>query len=226
MSDKRVIAAAVGLVIMTVVVGALLGRFNRLPSRGNAPLPIRSLGNQPIIQIELARSEDDLRAVLSAGNRAANLRDVRTGNRIDSFLFIPAYAGLLTAFGVLLRRHSAARLRAFVVTALLLVPVIAVCDWVENGGISQTLDHFETSAGPHAGDAARIAYPSLAKWLLDDRPARHGIAAVAEPGGGGDWRPPARFRGRAGLHSRAIRTGALGTAAFDHLMDKWHSFLP
>ena len=182
MSDKRVIAAAVGLVIMTAGAGAVLSRFNRLPSRGSAPFPIHSLGSQPILQIELPRDEDDLRAVLSAGDQAANVRDMRTGNWIDSLLFIPAYAGLLAAIGVLLRRHSAAEFRAVVVTALLLVPVIAVCDWVENSGISQTLDHFETSSGPHAGDAARIAYPSLAKWLLVTIVLLvYGIAAVAEP---------------------------------------------
>jgi DMSO reductase anchor subunit len=182
MSDKGVIAAAVGLLIVTVAVGTVLGRFNRLPSRGSAPLPIRSLGNQPIMHIELPRDESDLRAVLSVGDQAANVRDVRTGNTIDSFLFIPAYAGLLAAIGVLLRRHSAARLRAIVVTALLLVPLIAACDWVENGGIGQTLDHFETSAGPHARDAARIAYPSLAKWLLLTLVLLvYGVAAVAEP---------------------------------------------
>ena len=181
-SDKRVIATAVGLLVMTAVVGAVLGRFNRLPSRGNVPLPIHSLGNQPILQIELPRDEDDLRAVLAAGDRAANVLDARGGNFIDSFLFIPAYAGLLAAIGVLLRRHAAGRLRATVLVALMLVPLIAVCDWVENAGISRTLDHFETSGAPHAGDAARIAYPSLAKWLLVSIVLLvYGVAGVVQP---------------------------------------------
>jgi hypothetical protein len=182
MSDRGLIATTVGFLILTAVVGAMLGQFNRLPARGSAPLPIRSLGNQPILQIELPRDEADLRAVLSTGDLAANVRDARAGNRIDSSLFIPAYASLLAAIGVLLRRHSAARLRAIVLAALLMVPLIAVCDWVENEGISQTLDHFERSGAPHAGDAARIAYPSLAKWLLLSIVLLvFGIAAIVQP---------------------------------------------
>jgi hypothetical protein len=182
MSDKRVIAAAVGLLIMTAVVGAALGRFNRLPSRGTAPLPIHSLGNQPILHIELPRDEDDLRAVFLAGDRAANVRDARAGNRIDSLWFIPAYSGLLAAIGIMLHRHSAPPLRAVVLGALLLLPLIAGCDWVENSGIGQTLDHFEMAGTAAAGDAARIAYPSLAKWLLLLVVLLvYGVAAVVKP---------------------------------------------
>lgn len=174
--------AAFGLLIVTAVVGGVLGRYNRLPSRGAEPLPLHSLGNQPILHIELPRDEDDLRAVFLAGDRAANVRDVRIGNRIDSLWFIPAYSGLLAAIGIMLRRHSAPSFRAAVLGALLLLPLIAVSDWVENSGIGQTLDHVETAGTPDAGDAARIAYPSLAKWLLLSIVLLvYGVAAVVKP---------------------------------------------
>ena len=166
-SDRAVMAAAVGLLIVTAVLGGVLGGSQSAAfSRRRAAVPIPSLGNQPILHIELPRDEDDLRAVFLAGYGAANVRDARSGNRIDSLWFIPAYSGLLAAIGIMLRRHSGPPLRAVVLGVLLLLPLIAVCDWVENSGIGQTLDHFEVAGTAAGGDAARIAYPSLAKWLL------------------------------------------------------------
>ena len=87
--------AAVVCLIASALASAKLSSYNRLTGRGGAPLPIAGLGDRPILHLELARSEDDLRAVLSPGDRAKNLSDTRAGNRIDSLYFVPAYATLL-----------------------------------------------------------------------------------------------------------------------------------
>jgi hypothetical protein len=107
-----------------------------------------------------------LKAVLSPGDRAKNLSDARAGNQIDSWFFVPAYATLLVVVGVLLRRGTPPRMNTLLLIALLIIPVVAGCDWPENAAIARTLEHFEKDGGPQPGDAARIAYPSLAKWWL------------------------------------------------------------
>jgi len=124
------------------------------------------LGDAPILQVELARNEDDLRAVFMAGDIAQNLRDARSGNLLDSFLFIPGYAGFLLAAGLLLAGADSQRFRVALLAALFVIPVIAICDWVENLGIANTLDHIERDHMPHAGDALRISGPSMIKWAL------------------------------------------------------------
>src|SRR5215469_13991224 len=96
--------AAVALLALQVVALILMDPYNRLTGRGDAPLPMHRLGNAPIIQIELARSEDDLRAIFLAGDVARNLRDARMGNDLDTFLYIPAYTGFFIVLGVILRR--------------------------------------------------------------------------------------------------------------------------
>jgi len=152
--------------VAAALASAKLSSYNRLTGRGGAPLPIAGLGDRPILHLELPRSEDDLRAVLSRGDRAKNLRDARAGNRIDSLFFVPAYTALLVVVGLLLQRGAVPRVNALLMIAVLIVPVVAACDWAENAGITRTLDHFEQGGGPQPGDAARIAYPSLAKWWL------------------------------------------------------------
>ena len=159
------ICAAVSIAV--VVLGAILIRpRNRLACRNGAPLPISVLGDAPILQVELARNEDDLRAIFMVGDIAQNVRDARAGNLLDSFLFIPGYAGFLLAAGLLLAGADSQPYRVALLVALLAIPIIAICDWVENLGIAHTLDHIEHDHMPHAGDALRISGPSMVKWAL------------------------------------------------------------
>jgi hypothetical protein len=181
----QVAPATLGWLALLFFAVALTGAFliaphNKLPGRGNAPLPMH-LGGGPILQVELARNENDLRAVLMNGDVERNLRDARFGNNWDTRLFIPGYAGFLLVVGVWLARGGR-RLRGFLLfVALLVVPVIAICDWAENYGISQALNHMETGA-PQPGDARHISAPSTVKWsLLAVTLLCYAVAAFLQP---------------------------------------------
>lgn len=139
---------------------------NALKARGAAKLPMRSLGNRPVLQIELARSEADLAQIFLPGNTEANLSDASVGNNLDTFLFIPAYTGFLISLGLLLARNPRIRIHRALLLITLLVPIIAVFDWAENWGIERTIHHIETQGSPQSGDASSISTPSLAKWIL------------------------------------------------------------
>jgi hypothetical protein len=95
------IAATIFLVLVVVGV-ALIGPHNKLPGRNNAPLPMKSLGKMPTLQVELARKDSDLVQVFNSGDLKCNLKDARKGNTLDTFLFIPAYSGLLITIGLML----------------------------------------------------------------------------------------------------------------------------
>ena len=124
------------------------------------------LGNRPILQVELARDDEDLRSVLLAGDVKQNLQDAKIGNRLDNFLFVPAYSGFLLALGLLLASSDNRFARLAFLLAVLVVPVIAVCDWLENLGITRTIGHIESNGAPESGDAVRISFPSIIKWCL------------------------------------------------------------
>jgi hypothetical protein len=164
-STAVLLIAGACCMVGTVVGAILIGPHNRLDFRHNAPLPLPGLGNSPILQVELARNEDDLRAVLMVGDIQNNLRDARAGNLLDTFLFIPGYAGFLFVVGALLARTDS-RLHCALLLALAAVPAIATFDWLENLGIARTLDHIAHDGAPHCGDAQRISGPSMVKWTL------------------------------------------------------------
>jgi len=158
------------LLLFGVTLGAgsrLVAPHNKLPSRGNAPLPMKSLDG-PILQLELARNEADIRQILTPPGSDAetwpkNVADARAGNRADSLVFIPLYTLSLMATGLLAARaHAAWVFWVFVVAAA----GVAAFDYVENAGIERTLDHIEKGGGPQPGDAAAIANPSKVKWVL------------------------------------------------------------
>lgn len=156
-----------GICLVGAVIGGLLiSPHNRLPGRHGARLPMPVLGDAPILQVELARNNDDLRRVLMVGDVEENLKDATAGNRYDTFLFIPAYTGLLFAIGMLLSRTGSRLARTVFLLAVLAVPAIAVCDWMENYGISEAIQHISADGGPHDGDAVRISTPSFVKWVL------------------------------------------------------------
>ena len=56
----------------------LLKPHNSLPGRGAKPLPIPNLVGGPVVQLELARSEQDIRDILMVGNTTKPV-DVEVG---------------------------------------------------------------------------------------------------------------------------------------------------
>jgi hypothetical protein len=165
-SDKLLAAAALAFLLFAGLAAKRIAPNNQLKGRGKAPLPMTSLGERPILQVELARNEDDLQKILTAGDLAQNVADARAGNRLDSLLFIPGYAGFLIFAGLALRRVLPGWERLVLVLVLVAVPIAALCDWWENAGITKALDHIEQHEQAEPGDAARIAGPSLVKWCL------------------------------------------------------------
>lgn len=143
---------------------ALIAPHNKLDGRKGARLPMISLGQSPILQLELARDENAIRGVLMQGDIKQNLADARAGNRYDTWLFIPGYAGFLFMVGVLLARWTPRN--ALVLAALVAVPVVAISDWVENAGIDNAIQHVANDCQPAPGDARRISTPSIIKWTL------------------------------------------------------------
>jgi hypothetical protein len=182
------VSSSVVLLAAAVTGTILIGPYNRLSGRGAAKLPMRSMGDRPILQLELARSEDDVRAVLMVGDQGKNLHDASVGNALDSFLFIPAYAGFLFAVGLLLSRTDAQWESLLSALAVVAVPVIALCDWTENLGIANVIGHIQHTGEPRAGDAMRISVPSLVKWsLLTVTLLAYGASAVRNANA---WRLP------------------------------------
>lgn len=159
-------ATALLLVFALAVAVALLGPRNRLDGRRGAALPMKSLGSRPILQLELVRNEKEISDVLLAGDWRANVADARAGNRIDTWLFIPAYGGFLLLTAVLLARGGAPLGRGLFWFCMIAVCTLVVCDWIENAGIERALRHIEASGTPHPGDAAAIRLPACAKWVL------------------------------------------------------------
>jgi hypothetical protein len=164
-SEESLAICAGVFLLLAVVAGTLIAPYNRLAGRGKARLPISSLSQKPILQIELARQDLDLVDILAPGDTKRNLHDARVGNDLDTFFFIPAYTGLLLSVGLLLLR-SDQRWQKLKLVGAVAVPVAAVCDWLENAGITATLDHFGSNGAPLPGDAMHISRPSLVKWTL------------------------------------------------------------
>ncbi len=156
-----------GLMALAFLAMLLIAPRNALKGRGSAQLPMHSLGNRPVLQIELARTEADLMQIFLVGNIQANLHDAAVGNNLDTFLFIPSYTGLLFTLCLLLSRFTRPSGHgSLLIAAILLVRVIAICDWSENWGITRAIHHIEAQGSPEAGDAVRISNPSLVKWTL------------------------------------------------------------
>lgn len=119
------------------------------------------------------------------GDIPRNLADARVGNRFDTWLFIPGYAGFLFMLGVLLMR--VAPRKTIVLTALAAIPAIAICDWIENAGIDHAIGHVARDGGPLPWDARRISTSSIVKWtLLVVVFVCSGVAGVLSRGG---WLP-------------------------------------
>jgi hypothetical protein len=170
MSERTLQILALAFLALTITGGWMIGPYNKLEGRGkDVPLPMKLgplLGDRPVIQIELARWESDLCAILNSGDWQKNADDARKGNELDTFLFIPGYAGLLLFFGLLVGRQVPQWRTAVSVIALVVAPFIAILDWLENAGITAALNHFQASRTFPVGDALRISTPSSVKWTL------------------------------------------------------------
>ncbi len=184
LTSKELGLAAAALLIAALVIGiTLIKPRNQLAGRGNEPLPMKSLGRAPILQLELVRNEGDISTILTKGDVKANVADARAGNRIDTWLFIPLYTGSFLLMGIFLTRGEARWPAVLLWFSILGACTIAACDWMENAGIERTLNHTERTGAPWPGDASAIAMPGRAKWILIAFVLLvYAISAVRQPG--------------------------------------------
>lgn len=165
-SERTLHCLAAAFFFLALLGTILITPHNQLPCRGNVPLPLSSLGERPIMQVELAWKACQLDRVLTPGNTVRNVADARTGNNLDTFLFIPAYAGFLASLGLILARQDPTGRGMLRVIALALVPLAAVCDWMENHGITVILNKLDSHIPLANSDALWTSTPSLLKWCL------------------------------------------------------------
>src|SRR5258706_403515 len=184
LTRKELGLAAALLLIAALAVGYFLIKpKNDLHGRGGAPLPMKSLGTAPILQLELARNEQDISEILTKGKVATNIADARAGNRYDTWLFIPLYAGSLLLMGISLSRGDTRWPKALLWFSILAVSTIAICDWTENAGIERTLNHIDATSAPQPGDAGAISLPGRTKWILITVVLLvYAISALPQPG--------------------------------------------
>jgi hypothetical protein len=154
------------LLVFVLLTGLLIGPRNRLSSRGNADLPIDTLSKKPILQLELARNADDVKAILQPGDMRKNIADARAGNWFDLALFIPAYSMLFLCLALLSGRALPGHGTWIFRLALVLIIVIAAADYMEDIGIHRVLDLLASGAPVSNSDALRISTPGAIKWLL------------------------------------------------------------
>src|SRR5262249_1550725 len=139
------VVAILLLVFSAAVAICLLGPRNSLSARGSAALPMRSLGDKPILQLELVRSERDIVMILApeGAERDKILTAARAGNVIDSWLFIPSYSLLLLVLALLGTRDRERSMAVVFTVLAVAIGITAVADWAENWGIHRTLQHLE-----------------------------------------------------------------------------------
>jgi len=168
------VASALLLIALVAIAQCALRPHNSLPHRVDAPLPLKSLGGNPVLQIELAWRARQLACIFdprgTGESLQANLDDVAAGNTIDSFAFIPTYSLLFLALGALgLAANERRRTWWFLVIAAI-VSIAAVADWLENIGILEVTRHFAASplhrTHPLAPDldALDVSESALVKW--------------------------------------------------------------
>lgn len=161
------VLVAVPLAIgLTLAIGSSIEPFNTMPAR-TTRLPIDSLPQKPILQLEFARGSADVEAILEVGRdtQARNVSDARRGNELDSWRLIPSYTLLFILLTLLIAQGSQRIGRQVLVVGLAVALIIAGFDWRENAGITQLLD---SPADPSITSeaAARVAQSALIKWVL------------------------------------------------------------
>ena len=167
-------ASALLLIALVAIAQCALTPHNSLPHRVEAPLPIKSLGGNPVLQIELSWRARQLACIVdprgTGDSLQANLDDVAEGNTIDSFAFIPTYSVLLLALAALgLVANERRHMWLFLASAAI-VSIAAVADWLENVGILEVTRHFAANPVHRAHlmapdlDALDVSESALVKW--------------------------------------------------------------
>jgi hypothetical protein len=83
---------ALAFLVLAVIAAEVMSPYNKLQGRKSGDsLPMTSLGDRPVLQIELARQESDLKCVLKSGDWMRNVRDAWTGNQLDTFPLSEAF---------------------------------------------------------------------------------------------------------------------------------------
>jgi hypothetical protein len=168
------VASALVLIALLAIAQCALTPHNSLPHRVDAPLPLESVGANPVLQIELSWRARQLACIVDPRGTGeglqANLDDVAAGNAIDSFAFIPTYSVLLLALGALGLVANERRHTWLFLTIAAIVSIAAVADWLENVGILEVTRHFAASPvhRPHVMapdlDALDVSESALVKW--------------------------------------------------------------
>jgi hypothetical protein len=168
------VAAALLLIALVAIAQCGLAPRNSLPHRPQAPLPLKSIGTNPGVQIQLSWQARQLACIFdptgTGEGLTANLDDVGTVNAIDSFAFIPVYAVLLAtlaALGFVANERRHAWLFIAIVAA---AGVVTVADWLENVGILEVTRHLAGNPLHRAHpihpdlDALDLSESALVKW--------------------------------------------------------------
>lgn len=160
------------------------------------PLPIDTLPKRPVVQLALARNQDDIDIVLDRAHDSGrlNIRDVRTGNILDTMLFVPGYSLFFIACIALIARSSG-RAATFVFSAgVVLTVALAVADLAENQGIALVLEAAERGQAMSEMARQTMVAASLGKWtLLGLMFLFLGAATALQEGLWRRWVPPLLF---------------------------------
>ena len=171
---RRVPLAAMVTALVVGVVWVIAGVAILAPHNAvkgiarTVPLPIETLPNRPVLQWARARSQDDIDTVLDRAHDSGkhNITDVRTGNILDTMLFVPGYSFFFIACIALIARSSG-RAATFVFGAgLVLTVALAVADFAENQGIALALEAAERGQAMSEMARQTMVAASLAKWTL------------------------------------------------------------
>jgi hypothetical protein len=165
-NTKLLLIAGLLLLLILLTGGLLIGPRNKLPSRpSDVRLPIETLsGEKPILQLELARNAEDIKAILEPGDKQQNIADARAGNWYDMFPLIPAYTLQLLGLALLVSRALPKHGSWIFRLAVVLILVIAAADYLEDIGINRVLNLM--ASGTSVSDFDALSTPSIIKWLL------------------------------------------------------------
>jgi hypothetical protein len=148
-------ASFVFAILLIVSSGLLWFTTRGYPDR---PAPADFYG--PILSVELAKTPEDLQWALGDCDlkNGPRIHSIVFWNTVVDLLFIPCYAGFVTAFsGFLATRLKPMQWAANVPRDLIVFA--ALTDFVEDGGIFYALNHTDSGI-------FWIAIPSLVKWTL------------------------------------------------------------
>jgi hypothetical protein len=170
------VASGVLFVGVAIIAQVFLGPHNTLPDRPTTEaLPLKSVGQTPVLQLELAWTEQQLSRILDPTNnpdaRELNLAHVLSGNKIDSYAFVPTYGALLITLGAL-GYVAGGRRRDWLFPAIACgVVILVLADWLENIAILEVVRHLRNSLVHVAHcdpdlDAFDVSASAILKWSM------------------------------------------------------------